>query len=237
MKKANNMQTKIFEKTYCKSHDDRIKMKELFQLYIESYEDVWLETPIKSSASGNRKIHGAFMIFKVVDKTKNIEYFPIFSESVGRKLANYCELKIPPKMTIFTTESNSSKTRFNKNSDSKVRNKENKEMLQLIVLSRSMMLLNATQILPMVDPFKRIYDKLHEHPNYIVFENDIKTVNSAIENFINSEKNQDYNKFTNLEDYINLLQKNSTKKVIKEIDFSCLKEKLKKSNPEIQLFF
>ena len=100
-----------------------------------------------------------------------------------------------------------------------------------------MMILHASTPKPMHGPFKDIYDKLYNNPSYDVFESDIKSINSAIRNFMSSSTNKKHENFTNLQNFIKYLQHQNFKQKLIDPDFSMLREKFHKKYPNEIIVF
>ena len=234
MGEATNKQVENFKTEYCMNNISRLRIQDDFIVEVNSYEELLPGKTIKSYATGNRKINGGFIIFRVLQQDSNIIYYPVFSESVGRSLVKEWGLKLPKKMTIFSqirnynnenNRNNCRESEEERRRDGK-RTKENKQMLQLIQLARSMMILHVEDPGPMRNPFKSIYDTLDTHPGYSVFESEIKKVNTAILHFLNGPTNKKNENFKNLQEYICYLEKNFPNIRFGKFDFEILREKM-----------
>ena len=235
MKKATIQQINKFKEQYCHSEPSREMISKDFIVNVETYEELLPGNTVKSYATGNRDIDKAFIVFKVVDSVNELLYYPVFSESLGRKLANSWGLKLPQKMTVFVTESGngggSGKYGSLKRKD------DNKKMLQLIQYARSMMILHVPEPEPMDGAFKNIYDKLEQHPTYDVFPSYIKSVNTAISSYLKSSTNKKYENFSNLQQYIQYLQLHYPKLKLRNFDFEVLKNKMIAEYPDVNIVF
>lgn len=235
MKKANAHQIKIFKEQYCHNEFSREKIINDFSVNVETYEELLPGNTVKSYATGNRDIDKGFVVFRVTDLVNELLYYPVFSESLGRKLANTWGLELPRKMTIFVAEGDSGKN-GGKHGNSR-RKEDNKKMLQLIQYARSMMILHITEPEPMSGAFKNIFDKLEQHPNYSVFASDIKSVNTAISPYLNSATNKKYEKFSNLQQYIEYLQLNYPNLKLRNFDFEMLRYEMTVKYPDVNIVF
>ncbi len=235
MKKATIQQINEFKEQYCHSGPSREMISRDFIVNVETYEELLPGNTVKSYATGNRDIDKAFIVFKVVDSVNELLYYPVFSESLGRKLANSWGLKLPPKMTVFVTENGNGGSR-GKCGGSK-RKDDNKKMLQLIQYARSMMLLHVSEPEPMDGAFKNIYNKLEQHPSYDVFPSYIKSVNTAIFSYLKSATNKENENFSNLQQYIQYLQLHYPKLKLRNFDFEVLKNKIKAEYPDVNIVF
>lgn len=97
MEKANIQQIKRFKEQYCHSEPSRRMISNDFLVNVETYEELLPGNTVKSYATGNRDIDKAFIVFKVVDPVNELLYYPVFSESIGRKLVNTWGLKLTQK--------------------------------------------------------------------------------------------------------------------------------------------
>lgn len=224
MKNANTHQNNLFKNRYCHSEYARNNIINDFSVEIETYEELLPGKTIRSYASGNRKIDKAFIIFKVLDLNNELVYYPVFSESLGRNLAKRWEIKLPSKMTVFISEG--SGKGGSGNNDGSNRKEDNKKMLQLIQFARSMMILHVNEPGPMREPFKKIYTNLETHPKFGVFPSEIKSINTAISNYLSSEVNKENENFSNLQQYIKHLQKYYPSAKLRNFDFEILRSKL-----------
>lgn len=238
MQEANEAQINWFRHQYCKSGDKRLKMNEDFEVKVLSYEELLPGNIVRSYASGNKEICGAFIVFEVSDLEREIIYYPVFSESVGRELIRAWDMKLPSKMTVFIDDGNGGGGGHRDTGErDEQKKKDNRKMLLLILLARSMMILHVKEPEPMRDPFKRIYNKLLEHKKYNVFESDIKIVNSAIQSFLKKPINLDNENFVNLQDYIRYLQNQYPNRKLRKFDFDVLRNKMKEAYPDENIVF
>lgn len=237
MKKADAAKTKLFAEKYCHGDDARNTIVADFDVNIESYEELLPGQTITSYASGNREIRTEFIMFNVIDAERGIIYHPVFSGSVGRRLAKKANLKLPSKMSIFTAEGGGDGGDNEGGNDGATRNIENRKMLQLIRFARSMMLLNVDEPKPMYDPFRSIYVKLEKHPGFAVFESNIKSINTAIQSYLKKDINRDYQNFENLQQYIQYLQDNYPQKRLRDHDFDILRNKFQMEYPNEEIYF
>lgn len=234
MSEATRKQIELFKELYCKGKERRLTIYRDFEVEIESYEELLPGNTIRSYATGNREIDGSFIIFRVIDTTNDIVYYPVFSVGVGRELANQGGLKLPSKITVFKNDGNGANGGGVNRGDTKSikRKDDNKEMLQLIQFARSMMILHVNEPRPMGEPFKGIYDKLEACPRYEVFESDIKSVNSAISHFLNGSTNKRNENFLSLQDYIAFLQEKYPTQNLRNYDFQILRNKMIERYPD-----
>lgn len=160
----------------------------------------------------------------------------MFSETVGRKLAKDFGLDMPSKQMIFIeNEGHAGGETGGQHDHYSDRKANNKAMLELIVLARSMMILHIKEPKPMFGHFKEIYDTLLLHPYYNVFKQDIKRINTAIGNFFKSELNKEG--FKNIQDYIRYLNINYPYLHLKNYNFNKLREILQNEEPDIDIYF
>lgn len=239
MRNATQNEINVFKEQYCSSEIDRDKIKDNFNITIESYEELLPGDSVKSYATGNRMIDGSFIIFSVVDELDGITYNPIFSDTVARKVAKGAGLQIPVKMSVFTDNSEGVSRSDTKvaNSNKNKRKNDNKQMLLLIQFARSMMILNQKEPQPMNGVFKKIYDTLLCKPYYNVFESDIKSINTSLKNYIARETNFKNENFENLQQYINYLQRTYPNKRIKNCEFEILRQKMHEKYPDEKIYF
>lgn len=237
MANANVQQIKEFKEQYCTSSDNRFRIKDHFNVEIVSYEELLPGNTIRSYATGNREIDGSFIMFKVTDTYNDIIYYPVFSESVGRELVNRWEIQLPSKMTVFTNGGNGGENIHGAGGHGIHRNEDNYEMLHLIQFARSMMILHVREPRPMGEPFKGIYNKLESHPQYTVWECDIKRVNTAIRNFLDGPTNTNKEKFTNLQQYIDYLERRYPDLHLRNFNFDTLRLKMLERYPEETIVF
>ena len=237
MSEANKVQIEEFKKKYCTSHEKRLLVNKDFIVEVETFEELLPGKLIKSYATGNREISRGFIVFKVVDTKNDITYYPVFSDTVGRKLVKEWKLKLPSKMTIFSENSNGYGGGNGGSGVGIQRKKENKEMLSLIRLARSMMTLHVNEPQPMRDPFKSIYNKLERNPLDDVLEKDIKSINTAISNFLNKPINNMNENFANLQEYIAYLRREYPNQRLRNVHFEVLRDKMMKKYPNETIVF
>lgn len=100
MRTANEYEIAIFKKEYCKNGEARISIGKDFEVDVESFEELLPEKIVSSYATGNRDIENSFIMFRVCDVIKDIQYFPVFSETVGRKMLKSWNKPVPKKKSI-----------------------------------------------------------------------------------------------------------------------------------------
>lgn len=240
MLEATNMQIKEFKNRYCGNNENRQKINDEFNVEVESYEELLPGKTVRSYATGNRRIDRGFIVFKVQDIVNGINYHPVFSESLGRQLVKDWKLKLPKKMKVFSEINqcnDGSSTNLRADRKTIQRKDENKQMLLLIQLARSMMILHVEEPEPMRNPFKDIYHKLEQHPRYDVFESDIKSINTAISHFFCKAINKNNENFTNLQEYVFYLEKKYPDKRLRNFDFERLRDKIRKKYPNENIVF
>lgn len=232
MEKATTQQVSEFRKKYCCNPASRLQIANDFDVYVESFEELLPGNTVKSYATGSRDIDGAFVVFRVEDVVNDVIYYPVFSESVGRGLTRNWNLTLPSKMTIFTATNNHAGGGNGEENPGSKRKAANRQMLYLIQFVRSMMILHVDEPKPMSDPFKRIYDKLYSHPNYDVFVDDIKRVNSATHNFLNKNINTRNENFRNLQGYIYYVQERYPNMNLRDCNFEMFRNRLAEAYPD-----
>lgn len=229
----------LFKRDYCCNTHGRKKMLVDFQVSVESFEELLLGQYIKSYATGERKVGNTFMILNVFDVTTNKTYYPVFSERVARDMLRDSCVKIPRKITIFSSEKLLSDDLFkenrNTNNSNIARTKANRALMHLIELVRAFMLLGVNNPQPMNNVFKSIYDGLIIYPNRDPFPFKIKSINTALGNYI---KSHEYNSgLHSLNDFIVYVQKMHGSKRLKEFNFEILRSMFRKEYPEEVLYF
>lgn len=229
----------LFKRDYCCNTQGRKKMLVDFQVSVESFEELLFGQYITSYATGERKIGNAFMILNVFDTSTNKTYYPVFSEKVARDMLRDSSVKIPSKITIFSSAKLSSDNLFKENrntdkSDSD-RTKANCALIHLIELVRAFMLLGVNNPQPMNNVFKSIYNGLIIYPNRDPFPFKIKSINTALGNYI---KAHEYNSgLHSLNDFIVYVQKMHGSKRLKEFNFEILRAMFMKEYPQEVLYF
>lgn len=238
MIEANKNEIDRFKKEFCYNEKRRIEMSNYFSIEMDSFEELLPGKEIHSYACGNRRITTSFIIFKVTDETNNILYNPVFSESVGRKLAKAWGIPVKSKMNLFADENRHDNTADITNSYkiNKKENEDNRNLRKLIILSRSMIILHSIEPRPMDKAFKEIYDKLESNKGWKVYASEIKSINTAISSYINSKRNKENENFSNINDYITYIESNFNKRLI-HFDFSNLRRIFLNNYPDADLFF
>ncbi len=228
-----------FKKNYCKDDFARRKMLDDFQVSIESYEELLFGQYINSYATGERKIKNTFMILNVLDKSEDKIYYPVFSEKVVREMLKYRTMKIPRKITIFTGAGNRTGSYTKQNIDQErvtcKRTEANKELMNLIELVRALMLFKINNPIPMKGVFKEIYDGLILFPDRDPFPSKIKSINTALCNYI--EDHGIKNGFNHLNDFIDYVRNNGGNKQLKQINFETLRTMFTIRYPHERLYF
>ena len=100
MRTANEYEIAIFKKEYCKNGEARISIGKDFEVDVESFEELLPGKIVSSYATGNRDIENSFIMFRVCDVIKDIQYFPVFSETVGRKMLKSWNKPVPKKKAL-----------------------------------------------------------------------------------------------------------------------------------------
>ena len=114
MRTANEYEIAIFKKEYCKNGEARISIGKDFEVDVESFEELLPGKIVSSYATGNRDIENSFIMFRVCNVIKDIQYFPVFSETVGRKMLKSWNKPVPKKRSIFIEDSNGVQREHNK---------------------------------------------------------------------------------------------------------------------------
>ena len=238
MKEAYKNEIDRFKKEFCYNEKRRIEMSNYFSIEMDSFEELLPGKEIHSYAYGNRRITTSFIIFKVTDEINNIVYNPVFSESVGRKLAKVWDIPVKSKMNLFADENRHDNAADFSNSAgvNKKGNEDNRNLRRLIILSRSMILLHIIEPRPMDKVFKEIYNKLESNKGWGVYASEIKSINTAISSYINSKRNKENENFSNINDYITYIESNFNKRLI-HFDFSNLRRIFRNNYPDADLFF
>ncbi len=226
---ASTVQVESFKQRYCLNDIARKSIADHFDVAIESYEEYLPDKYIRSYATGNRPIHGAFVIFRVTDTTNKTVYYPVFSKSVSDDLIHAWNLTLPRKMSLLTEISESSGSGSGNNHQK--RRSDNLQMLLLIQFVRSMMILHVDEPRPMTDPFKRIYDNLYIHPDYGVASSEIKCINDATKKFLDGTTNTLHENFRNLADYLSYVRQKYPDKNIRVHNFDELRAKMRNRYP------
>lgn len=238
MKTKNSIdEEEIFKQEYCKSEANRKKMLTDFEVKVETFEELLPGKKIVSFATGNRDIENSFIMFEVKDSRNNRVWHPVFSETVGRQIIKKTSLELPSKITIFSGETEKGKSKGKSSVSKTKREADNQEMLSLIELARSLMVLHFEKIEPMKGVFKSIYEKLERNPSDNVLESNIKSLNTAIKNYLDKPVNLNNEKFTNLNEYISFLKDNYSNKKLKKFNFEILKTKMKEKYPDEEIVF
>lgn len=209
----------------------------LYEVKIESYEELLPGNTVRSYATGNREINNGFIVFSVIDNYNEILYHPVFSETVGRELASCWGICLPSKMSVFASESARAGIGGHGKSRLVSRKEDNRKMLQLIQFARSMMILHIEEPMPMQPPFKDIYIKLFDHPGYEVWDSDIKSINTGIKNFLNKPVNKNNENFRNLQTYVDYLRNKYPTKHLKNSNFEVLRNKMRMKYSDDEIVF
>lgn len=85
MRTANEYEIAIFKKEYCKNGEARISIGKDFEVDVESFEELLPRKIVSSYATGNRDIENSFIMFRVCDVIKDIQYFPVFQRQLEGK--------------------------------------------------------------------------------------------------------------------------------------------------------
>ena len=239
MREANINEINIFKENYCRSEESRNKIMTEFTTVIDSFEEAIPWQEINSWATGNKKIGGSFIIFKVIDEEKQIFYNPVFSETVGKAMLKSENRigELPDKINIFGAETNNGAV-GNRTDGSQIRtNSNNRNLRILIMYIRTMMLLGVPNPKPMTGWFRELYEKLSKNPNLDVYESEIKSVNTALRKHLMKETIT----FNHLDEFLeylaNELNNRGVNKNLRTRSFQALREKFSSKYPDEELFF
>lgn len=237
MRTANEYEIAIFKEEYCKNEEARISIGKDFEVDVESFEELLPGKIVSSYATGNRDIENSFIMFRVCDTIKDIQYFPVFSETVGRKMLKSWNKPVPKKRSIFIEDNNDAGGGNGGTGSGNKNNAENSKLRSLILLARSLMILHIKDPQPMNGMLKELYEKLESHPYWNVRNYEIKAVNTAIGNFLRKEINVQNENFQNLQDYILYLQTNVTGRRLRNTNFDTLRNIMRTEYPTEQVYF
>lgn len=151
-------------------------------------------------------------------------YYPMFSYSVAHILIKTWGLKLPKLMSIFSEINEVNGNHSTSRAEKKFINKEGNQILTLIQYARIMMTLNVENPKPMNGVFKSIYDK-YDHlinTDKAVEASDIKSINTAIKNFIN--KNYEKINYASIQDFIGYLENEYPDKIFKSHKFDDIRK-------------
>lgn len=140
-------------------------------------------------------------------------------------------------MSIFSEPNNADNGHSDSGNEKKFINKEAKQIIILIQYARVMMTLNIDYPKPMNGVFKSIYDKYVTliNTDQEVEASDIKSINTAIKNFIN--KNHEKISYTSIQDFIECLKKEYPYKTLKSYKFDDIRKKMKLRYPNEIIVF
>lgn len=192
---------------------------------------------VSSYATGNRDIENSFIMFRVCNVIKDIQYFPVFSETVGRKMLKSWNKPVPKKRSIFIEDNNGVGRGNGGTGNGNKNNVENSKLRSLILFARSLMILHINDPQPMNGMLKEIYEKLELHPYWNVRNYEVKAVNTAIGSFLRKDINVQNENFQNLHDYILYLQTNVTGRRIRNTNFDTLRNIMRTEYPAEQVYF
>ena len=232
-KEANEKQVNNFKRIYCKSEKKRLSLikNEDFKITPLIFSEALPNHPICSYASGNRAITKSYILFLVEDTKNKINYFPIFSENIGRKILNNLGEDCPRKISFYNILNG------NNNSKSKTTSKANKSILKpeilefekLILLSCFFMNKDTKDLIP-YGAFRNLL--LGINKNYKLKAQDIKSVNTGLKHFISKNKldPNDFKKFTKF-----LVEDGNAD--IKKVNFEDLRKIFKENYSNEEIFF
>lgn len=237
MRTANKHEIIVFKEKYCKNEEARISISKDFEVEVESFEELLPRKTVSSYATGNRDIQNSFIMFKVCDKINDVQFFPVFSETVGRKMLMAWSKPVPQKRSIFVEENSGSREGNGGAGSGNRYNVENSKLRSLILFTRSLMILHINDPQPMNGMLKQLYEKLEAHPYWNVRSHEIKAVNTALKNFLWKEINVRKENFQNLQDYIQYLQTNVTGRRLRNTNFDILRNIMGAKYPTEQIYF
>ena len=166
-----------------------------------------------------------------------IQYFPVFSETVGRKMLKSWNKPVPKKRSIFIEDNNGVGRGNGGTGNGNKKNVENSKLRSLILFARSLMILHINDPQPMNGMLKEIYEKLELHPYWNVRNYEVKAVNTAIGSFLRKDINVQNENFQNLHDYILYLQTNVTGRRLRNTNFDTLRNIMRTEYPAEQVYF
>lgn len=166
-----------------------------------------------------------------------IQYFPVFSETVGRKMLKSWNKPVPKKRSIFIEDNNGVGRGNGGTGNGNKKNVENSKLRSLILFARSLMILHINDPQPMNGMLKEIYEKLELHPYWNVRNYEVKAVNTAIGSFFRKDINVQNENFQNLHDYILYLQTNVTGRRLRNTNFDTLRNIMRTEYPAEQVYF
>lgn len=238
LKNASEYEISAFKEMYCKNEDARDRIARDFEVEVESFEELLPGKTINSYATGNRAIENAFIMFSVIDRRREIQYFPVFSETVGRNMIKKWGKPMPQKRSIFVEETTSVARHEDGKSKTKgINDTSNGKLRRLIIFARSLMTLHIENPQPMNGPLKSIYTKLEENPREKIRKTQIKAVNTCIGNFLKKNINTSNENFGNIQEYIFYLQSRTNMKRLKDVDFDLLRDIMKAEYPGEEIYF
>lgn len=234
MAKADKIQYEQFKRDYCENDADRFSMNQAFEVEPELFWELLPGQEVRSFAKRNRKITGSFIIFKVYDTNRDIEYYPVFSETVGRNMLNEWNMPVPEKKSIFSNTGNGGNHNGGGNGGGNGRphNQDNRRLRSLILFSYALMTINYKDPKPMYGVFKQIYDALDTDHYQDIENRDIKSINTMLGRYFSK-----HNTYTNLQNFIPVLQQMAGGRRLRNPDFDSLRDRMRNAYPTEQIYF
>ncbi len=169
-------------------------------------------------------------MLKVSDLGNRVVYYPVFPESVGKKMLANWHIALPPKITAFADIC------VKTGSDAAV-HVDNQSLRGLIAFSRLFMMVPNRSHAPMPYGFNNLYAQLYQVPEMGVAPETVRMINEILGDFINASGQERYIYCDNLQEFIDYLRNRYKLLVFKNSEFTSLRRMMQEYYPDDKIYF
>lgn len=222
---ASAKEINLFMQRHCKNEKARLRIARYFKVEVEAYEVLAPGQQVYSWINGGKLIGNAVIAFRVKDMREMRLYYPVFPETIGKKLLKAWRLQVPPKWSIYAAD--------NRWLHYGEEDRLNQELCRLLIYGRLFIGLQRQVYCPLPYSFKELYLQLHEFSDATVDISVVRMVNNVLREYLH--KDSLFMNCSNLQDFIAYLHNSYTLLQFIDADFSGLRQLLKQD--EIECYF
>ncbi len=219
-----------FQHDYCCNEAAIAKIIKNFKVEVEAYEELPPWHCVYNADGSDVLLKDTVIMLKVSDLGNRVVYYPVFPESVGKKMLANWHIALPPKITVFAD------IRVETGADVAV-HVDNQSLRRLIAFSRLFTMVPNRSHAPMPYGFNNLYAQLYQVPEMGVAPETVRMINEILGDFINASGRERYIYCDNLQDFIDYLKSRYKLLVFQNSDFTNLREMMRYHYPDEKIYF
>lgn len=221
----------LFMEHFCNSSVTRLNLPKMFDVEIDSYEDLAPGQWLYGWLCKGRQLHDTVMTFKVIDKRNGFYYYPVFPREVAKTLLRAWKWPVPPRWSIYADYAEYRK-RYCPPAE-----KKNQQLRNLLAFARLFVTMQHYHHSYTAMPygFREIFNYLYTFPESSVDVSVVRLINKVLGECLREEGA--FLNCDNLQIFISYLRNRYSKLNFIESDFAELRELLWLDNAEAKCYF